>query len=46
MIHVLLYVIAHGNKLRLKKENMDFKLAEGKILKIRTYFLERFHIVT
>lgn len=44
MIHVLLYVIAHGNKLRLKKENMDFKLAEGKILK--TYFLERFHIVT
>lgn len=46
MIHALIYVITHGNKLRLKKENMDFKLTEGKILKIRTFFLERFHIVT
>lgn len=46
MIHALIYVITNGNKLRLKKENMDFKLSEGKILKIRTYFLEGFHIVT
>lgn len=45
MIHALIYVITHGNKLRLKKENMDLKLAEGKILEIRTYFLGRFQIV-